>query len=207
MTNLGLLHYFLGFEVWQNAYGIFLCQKKYATCLLEKYGIMDYASISCPMYLKAKLSMNDDSLKNVSTIYHQLIGSLLYLVNTLLDLAYAMSILSEFSTKPHCSLIGKPHNAYCVILMVLLIMKSIIMGFHTLISYANLIGRVVLILIVLLLIIALFLVVVLFHGNLKSKASFLPHLLKQNTSLILMQLLKLYGYNRCLIIWNFLTLH
>ena len=36
MTDLGLLHFFLGFEVYQTDGGIFISQKKYAKDLLKK---------------------------------------------------------------------------------------------------------------------------------------------------------------------------
>ena len=100
MIDLGLLHYFLGLEIWQHKSGIFLSQKKYASKLLEKYGMQNCASLSCPLDPNAKLSIDDESLEYDSTAYRQLIGSLLYMLNSRPDLAYAMSILSQFSTKP-----------------------------------------------------------------------------------------------------------
>ena len=63
----------------------------------------DCASISCPMDPNSKLSIHDDSPEYDSIAYRQLIGSLLYLVNTRPDLAYAMSVLSSFSTQPRHS--------------------------------------------------------------------------------------------------------
>ena len=92
MTDLGLLHYFLGLEIWQHETGIFLSQKKYATKLLEKYNLQNCASLTCPLDPNAKLSIDDESPLYDSTAYRQLIGSLLYMVNSRPDLAYAMSI-------------------------------------------------------------------------------------------------------------------
>jgi hypothetical protein len=37
MTDLGLLHYCLGIEVWQQPNGIFISQAKYASELLNKF--------------------------------------------------------------------------------------------------------------------------------------------------------------------------
>ena len=37
MKNLGLMHYFLGLEVWQSSEGIFLNQGKYAVEILKRY--------------------------------------------------------------------------------------------------------------------------------------------------------------------------
>lgn len=61
------------------------------------------ASISCPMDPNSKLSIHDDSPEYDSKSYRQLIGSLLYLVNTRPDLAYATSVLSQFSNAPRQS--------------------------------------------------------------------------------------------------------
>ena len=41
MTDLGLLHFFLGLEVCQTDGGIFISQKKYAKDLLKKFGMIN----------------------------------------------------------------------------------------------------------------------------------------------------------------------
>ena len=41
MTNLGLLHYFLGLHIWHMIDGIFLSQPKYATYLLVEFHMSD----------------------------------------------------------------------------------------------------------------------------------------------------------------------
>ena len=41
MEDLGMMHYFLGMEVWQSADGIFLGQGKYAIKILERFEMMD----------------------------------------------------------------------------------------------------------------------------------------------------------------------
>ena len=41
MKDLGIMHYFLGMEVWQNANEIFLGQGKYVVEILKKFGILD----------------------------------------------------------------------------------------------------------------------------------------------------------------------
>ena len=42
MKDFGMMHYFLGMEVWQSADGIFLGQGKYAVDILKRFGMMDY---------------------------------------------------------------------------------------------------------------------------------------------------------------------
>ena len=46
MKELGMMHYFLGMEVWQNADGIFLGQGKYAMEILKIFGMMDYKDMT-----------------------------------------------------------------------------------------------------------------------------------------------------------------
>ena len=46
MKDLGMLHYFLGMEVWQNVDGIFLGQGKYEVEILKRFGMMDWNGIN-----------------------------------------------------------------------------------------------------------------------------------------------------------------
>ena len=47
--DLGLMHYFLGLEVWQRPGEIFLTQGKYAVDILQRFGMQDCKSMSVPM--------------------------------------------------------------------------------------------------------------------------------------------------------------
>ena len=49
MKDLGMMHYFLGIEVWQNANGISLLQRKYAIGILKRFGMMDCKAMTTPM--------------------------------------------------------------------------------------------------------------------------------------------------------------
>ena len=55
MKDLGMMHYFLGMEVWQNADGIFLGQGKYAVEILKRFGMMDCKAMITPMASNLKL--------------------------------------------------------------------------------------------------------------------------------------------------------
>ena len=46
---LGMMHYFLGMEVWHSADGIFLGQGKYALEILKRFEMLDYKAIATPM--------------------------------------------------------------------------------------------------------------------------------------------------------------
>ncbi len=49
MKDLGLMHYFLGLEVWKRPGGIFLSQEKYVVKLLERFGMVNVKSMTTPM--------------------------------------------------------------------------------------------------------------------------------------------------------------
>ena len=49
MKYLGLMHYFLGLEVWQKPSEIFLTQGKYAIDILQIFGMQDCKFMSIPM--------------------------------------------------------------------------------------------------------------------------------------------------------------
>jgi len=96
MTDLGLLHYYLGVEVFQHSNNIFISQCKYAFELLKIFCMVDCKSILTPMERKLKLSKLEGGELVSNTSYRYLIGSLIYLATTLLELSYVVNILSRF---------------------------------------------------------------------------------------------------------------
>ena len=61
---------------------------------------MDYKSMSTPMTPNPKKLCNDDSYLVDPTMYRQLIGSLMYLVNTRPDICFVVSTLSQYMCEP-----------------------------------------------------------------------------------------------------------
>eukprot|EP00253_Pinus_taeda_P011679 PITA_11679 len=49
MKDLGLLHYFLGLEIWQRNDGLFVSQGKYVQEILEKFNMHGYKPIDTPL--------------------------------------------------------------------------------------------------------------------------------------------------------------
>ncbi|CAN6721160.1 unnamed protein product [Malus baccata var. baccata] len=76
MTDLGLLHHFLGLGVLQTDNYIFLHQKKYANTLLEKFGHRDCKPVATPLAMNEKLSKVDGSDLANETLYRQMVGML-----------------------------------------------------------------------------------------------------------------------------------
>eukprot|EP00253_Pinus_taeda_P009711 PITA_09711 len=82
MKDLGLLHYFLGLEIWQRSDGLFASQGKYAQEILDKFNMHGRKPVDTPL-LGGQRKEDATSAEVVdATVYRQLVGSLMYLVNT-----------------------------------------------------------------------------------------------------------------------------
>ncbi|XP_040864966.1 secreted RxLR effector protein 161-like [Glycine max] len=79
MTNLGQLSYFLGIEFKETE----------AAATPAETGLM--------------MSLNDEGELADATLYRQIVGSLMYLCNTRLDIAYSVGIISRFMKAPKIS--------------------------------------------------------------------------------------------------------
>jgi hypothetical protein len=101
MKDLGMMHYLLGIEVWQRTNEIFLSQGKYIVEILKKFGMTDYKPMPTPMVINLKKlsETSSDSGQIDPHLYRQLIGSLMYMVNTRTDICYAVSVLSQFMSQ------------------------------------------------------------------------------------------------------------
>ena len=69
MKDLGMMHYFLGMEVWQSVDGIFLGQGKYAVEILKRFGMMDCKAMTTPMASNLKL-LSDASSELVDAMMY-----------------------------------------------------------------------------------------------------------------------------------------
>ena len=78
MKDLGMMHYFLGMEVWQDADGISLGQGRYAIEILKRFRMMECKAMTTPMALNLNL-LSDASSETVDAMmYCQMIGSFMY---------------------------------------------------------------------------------------------------------------------------------
>jgi hypothetical protein len=100
MKYLGLMHYYLGLEVWKKHGEGFLGQGKYAIKILQKFGMMNCKSMDTPMNADIRKVKVPDSDPVDPSLYQQLIGSLIYLVNTRPDIFFAINTLSQFQVEP-----------------------------------------------------------------------------------------------------------
>jgi hypothetical protein len=100
MSDLGLLHYYLGLEVNQTTAGITISQGAYATKILEAAELAGCNASVTPMETRLKLSKFSTEPAVDATEYRRIVGALRYLVNTRPDLAYAVGYVSRFMEKP-----------------------------------------------------------------------------------------------------------
>ncbi|XP_019054092.1 PREDICTED: uncharacterized protein LOC109114990 [Nelumbo nucifera] len=89
IKDLGPLTYFLGLEVSKNSQCYFVNQQKYAADLVKLENLSDSKIVDTPLELNLKLSKDDGSPLEDPTLYHQLVGSLIYLTMTRPDISYA----------------------------------------------------------------------------------------------------------------------
>jgi hypothetical protein len=100
MKDLGNLKYFLGIEVARGRDGIFLCQRKYVLDLLAETGMLDCKPISTPIEQNHRLAEYPDQNPTNQSRYQRLVGRLIYLSHTRPDVAYAVSVVSQFMHNP-----------------------------------------------------------------------------------------------------------
>jgi hypothetical protein len=94
MKDIGLMHYYLGLEVWQKCGEVFLGQGKYVEKILQKFGMMDCKFMATSMVTNLRKLRDFDSNPVDSSLYQQLIGPLMYLVNTMPNICFVVNMLS-----------------------------------------------------------------------------------------------------------------
>ena len=69
MKDLGMMHYFLGLEVWQKPSEIMLSQGMYVVEILKRFEMMDCKSMNTPMTTNLKLFGDTTSKRVYATLY------------------------------------------------------------------------------------------------------------------------------------------
>ncbi|XP_028119735.1 uncharacterized protein LOC114317224 [Camellia sinensis] len=100
MKDHGTLNYFLGLEISHDSDDHYLSQAKYASDLLARVGFTDYKTTSTPVDPQTRLTSLDEDLLSDATLYHQLVGSLVYLTVTHPDIAYVVHLVSQYMSAP-----------------------------------------------------------------------------------------------------------
>ena len=89
----------MGIEVARSRQGIFLYQRKYILDLLAEVGLLECKPADIPIVQNHKLGEYVDQVPADKQRYQRLMGKLIYLSHTRPDIAYAVSVVSQFM---HC---------------------------------------------------------------------------------------------------------
>ncbi|RVX21188.1 Retrovirus-related Pol polyprotein from transposon TNT 1-94 [Vitis vinifera] len=98
--DLGELKYFLGIEVSRSKKGMFLSQRKYVLDLLKETGKIEAKPCTTPMVPNVQLMPDDGDPFYNPKRYQRVVGKLNYLIVTRPDIAYAVSVVSQFTSAP-----------------------------------------------------------------------------------------------------------
>lgn len=97
---LGRPKYFLGIEVPHSRQGIFISQQNYITDLLKETGKIACKPASIPIDPNLILGMAEEDATVDKEMYQRLVGKLIYLSYSRPDIAYAVSVISQFMNSP-----------------------------------------------------------------------------------------------------------
>ena len=100
MSMVGELTFFLGLQVKQRKDGIFISQEKYVRNLVKKFGLDSKMHASTPMSSFTKLSLDSSRVEVSPTLYRSIIGSLLYLTASRLDIVFIVGVCACYQAAP-----------------------------------------------------------------------------------------------------------
>ncbi|KAK4286227.1 hypothetical protein QN277_002813 [Acacia crassicarpa] len=101
MKDMGLADVILGIKIHRTSGGLALSQTHYISKILEKFKRLNIAPVSTPIETSLRMLKNTgEAIKQKE--YAQVLGSLMYVMNcTRPDIAYAVSMLSRFTSNPN----------------------------------------------------------------------------------------------------------
>ncbi|CAJ2662733.1 unnamed protein product [Trifolium pratense] len=99
IKDLGSMRYFLGMEVARSKDGIVVSQQKYIIDLLKETGMSGCRPADTPMDPNAKLWEKGNVPVDTGR-YQRLVGKLIYLSHTRPDIAFSVSVVSQFMHSP-----------------------------------------------------------------------------------------------------------
>ena len=101
IKDMGMLRYILGMEIARNRSGIFVSQRKYVLDLLKETGLLGCKPVDTPVDPNLKLGNQYSSSHVDKGRYQRLVGKLIYLAHTRPDIAFAVSMASQFMHDPY----------------------------------------------------------------------------------------------------------
>ena len=110
LKDLGTLYYFLGLEIACNSDGIVLSQCHYTLQLLEDTGFLLCQPAAVPMLPKLNLRSDEGDLLPDVAACRRLIGRLLYLTLSRLDIMFTVHKLNQFLACPRLPHLKAAHH-------------------------------------------------------------------------------------------------
>jgi hypothetical protein len=100
MSLLGELSFFLDLQICQSNQETFVSQTNYIREKLKRFGMEDCKLVTTPMQTSCKLRKYDDSKYTDQRQYRSMIGSLLCVTTSRLDVMQAVGQVARFQTTP-----------------------------------------------------------------------------------------------------------
>jgi len=100
MTDLGFFKYFLGIKVDQSENGVFISQVKYVEAVLKRFNMQNSKNSMTPTVMGLKLTKEDNNKDFDPKLYKSIVGSLMYLTATRLNIMHDVSLISRFMERP-----------------------------------------------------------------------------------------------------------
>jgi len=101
MIYLSLLHYSLRMQVYQYKDCTYLSQSKYISNILQKFEMKECRYVVIPISPSINVSLSSNSQLVDVIAYKKLIGSLLYLTISKLDIAFTVNLMARFMKKSY----------------------------------------------------------------------------------------------------------
>ncbi|GKE31780.1 putative ribonuclease H-like domain-containing protein, partial [Tanacetum coccineum] len=103
ISSMGELTFFLGLQVKQKDDGIFISQDKYVADILNKFDFVTMKTSSTPIETNKAL-IKDEEAEDVDVhLYRSMIGSLMYLTASRLDIMFVVCACARFQVTPKVS--------------------------------------------------------------------------------------------------------
>jgi hypothetical protein len=103
MSMMRELTFFLRIQVKQMKEDIFIHKGKYTKDLMKKFNMAELEPMSTPMSTTAVLDPDENGKAVDQREYKSMIGSLLYLRTTWLDIQFTVCLCAHFQASPHSS--------------------------------------------------------------------------------------------------------
>nr|GEY09585.1 retrovirus-related Pol polyprotein from transposon TNT 1-94 [Tanacetum cinerariifolium] len=100
MSMMGKMTFFLGLQVNQSPCDIFINQSKYMLEILNKHGMESCDPIGTPMEIKDKRDLDQNGSPVDATKYRSMIGALMYLTSSRLDIVHTTCLCARYQAKP-----------------------------------------------------------------------------------------------------------